>query len=118
MFNKTTLEELIKVVDREMNSRNHIQFTIPEGFQKYNDEGAPHEAAFDAMLTGQIFACVAKILDLKIGGGGEKLARIRNIENELKAFENLVLQNIFSQKCYYFGKDIKVEKTNSSKVNF
>lgn len=109
MFNKTTLEDLMRVVDREIESRRHIHFTHPEGFTRYENIDAFHEAAFDAMLTGKIFATVAKIGDLK---GGEKLAWIWSIEDQMKGFENMVLQNIFSQKCYYFGVDKKVEKEN------
>lgn len=60
MFNKTTLEELIKVVISETKKRNHIAFTMPKDFERYQDEVVLHEAAYDAMLTGQVFAFLTK----------------------------------------------------------
>lgn len=57
----------MKVVNREIEARRHIAFTHPEGFDKYEKEDAYHEAAFDAVLTGKVFATVAKIGDLKGG---------------------------------------------------
>jgi hypothetical protein len=68
------------------------------------------------MLTGKIFASCAKTNDLE--SSYDKLSKIKNIEAAMASDENLVLQNIMSRRCYYFGKDPYVEKANSLKFSY
>lgn len=64
-FSKTTIEDLIRVVNRDIDKWKHIEFRNDLRFNKYKEEEIFHEAGYDAMLTGIIFGSVAKSYELK-----------------------------------------------------
>jgi len=57
---KTWLEAAYTQCIEDQSLKEFIQFEYSEGFGRYKDGGQAHEAAYDAYMTGVLFATIAK----------------------------------------------------------
>ena len=101
----------------EIDKRWLIEFKLHPEFSRYEQDETFHEGGYDAYLTGVIFGFIAKSHELK-HKIGNKFEPIRNIVEIMKPFENMIHQNMFSKKYFYFGNDEEVSIHNQESIGY
>ncbi|CAI2363076.1 unnamed protein product [Moneuplotes crassus] len=67
--------------------KGNLHFEFDTGFERYNDETQEHEAAYDAYMTGVLFASAAKFKEI-LDETGEKLNHTKEFQELMKEKED------------------------------
>lgn len=64
-FEKTALDAVLEVIKKHTKYNELLKCTFDVGFDRYRQVGKEHEAAYDAYMTGLIFATLVKAKEIE-----------------------------------------------------